>query len=452
MSINENNDTIDVTQHFHAADAFRMPRLQYDYHRKAFTTSPNPTALLGTALDKSEMYRDRMNLTKQRLLRNERYCATSMHLDSDSYNNITPIKALMGRGAYVFTIFGMMTQLDEGKIFLEDEDAHIELDLSTVVFETGLFTDGAFVVVTGVYGEDKVFHAEEIRFPPPEPRTMTDKIFPHVDFTGLPRIMVDKTRLKLEETSNDNISFVILSDVFLDDPKVMSALRRIFEKYENETIPLAFILIGNFTSGGNIFCGVEATHYKENLTAVADMIAEFPSIAAHSHFVFVPGSRDPWGGDILPQASIPDIFTTRLRHKLKKVTFATNPCRLRYCTQDLVIFREDTLNRLWRNVLLNPNTVDEPDSVQHLVQTIISQGHLSPLPLSVRPIYWSHDHAMRIYPLPQTLVLADQCGSFSLEYGGTRCLNPGSFANSDYSFSVYYPSTQTSEQRFANQL
>lgn len=38
MSINEDGDTIDVTQHFHAADAFQMPRLQYDYHRKAFTT------------------------------------------------------------------------------------------------------------------------------------------------------------------------------------------------------------------------------------------------------------------------------------------------------------------------------------------------------------------------------------------------------------------------------
>jgi DNA polymerase epsilon subunit 2 len=39
----------------------------------------------------------------------------------------------MGREAQVFTIFGMMTQLDEGKIFLEDEDAHIELNLEAVV-------------------------------------------------------------------------------------------------------------------------------------------------------------------------------------------------------------------------------------------------------------------------------------------------------------------------------
>ncbi|KAI8075777.1 uncharacterized protein BX664DRAFT_344600, partial [Halteromyces radiatus] len=93
--------------------------------------------------------------------------------------------------------------------------------------------------------------------------------------------------------------------------------------------------------------------------------------------------------------------------------------RIRFCTQDIVIFREDILNRLWRNVLLNPNTQVEPEPVKHvMVRTLIDQGHLCPLPLSVRPIYWSHDHAMRLYPLPQSVC--------------THCLNPGSFANSDF--------------------
>ncbi|KAI8333436.1 DNA polymerase alpha/epsilon subunit B-domain-containing protein [Chlamydoabsidia padenii] len=451
MSINEAVDTIDVTQHLHVADAFKMPRLQYDYHRKLFLTSPHPTTLLGTATDKAEMYRDRMNLVKQRLLRNEQFCATSMHLDKESYIKITPIKALMGRENQSFSIFGMMTQLDEGKIFLEDEDAHIELNLSDVAYGTGLFTDGAYVIVTGQYKEDQVFHAQRIEFPPAEPRIMTDTLFPHVDFTGLPKIMVDETQLKIEETNNDKISFVIISDMFLDQPKAMNALRRIFERYEDQTIPLAFILIGNFSSEANISSGMEATRYKDNFMALADMIHEFTSIATHSNFVFVPGSRDPWGGNILPQPSIPDIFTSRMRQKVKHLTFATNPCRIRYCTQDIVIFREDILNRLWRNALLDPNTFEEPEPVKHMIRTVIDQGHLCPLPLTVRAIYWSHDHAMRLYPSPQALVLADQCESFSINYEGVHCLNPGSFVNSDYAYTVYYPSKGVSERRFANE-
>lgn len=38
-----------------------------------------------------------------------------------------------------------------------------------------------------------------------------------------------------------------------------------------------------------------------------------------------------------------------------------------------------------------------------MVRTVLDQGHLCPLPLAVRPIYWSHDHALRIYPSPQAV-------------------------------------------------
>ena len=34
------------------------------------------------------------------------------------------------------------------------------------------------------------------------------------------------------------------------------------------------------------------------------------------------------------------------------------------------------------------------------VKTMLSQAHLCPLPLHVRPIYWSFDAALRIYPVP----------------------------------------------------
>ncbi|KAI8062723.1 DNA polymerase alpha/epsilon subunit B-domain-containing protein [Gongronella butleri] len=444
MSIDD--EVIDVTKHFHVVDAFDMPRLQYDYHRKVFSKSNTPPTLLGTAKDKAEMYRDRLNLVKQRLLRHERFCPTAMHLDKQSYIKITPIKALIGHDTQHFTLFGMLTQLEEGKYFLEDDDAHIELHMTNFKFDVGLFTDGTFVIVAGIYENDRGFIVNDISFPPPEPRITTDIYFPHVDFCGFPQTVVDEKRLQLEEETNDNVFFVILSDVFLDQPKVMMHLRRIFEKYENEKIPFAFILIGNFSSGQTANAGLNPQQYRDNFNHLAELIGQFKAIATQSRFIVVPGAQDPWGGNLLPQTPIPDLFTTRLRQKVKHITFASNPCRIRYCTQDIVLFREDIQNRLWRNALIHPNIEDHPNPANHVVRTVIDQGHLCPLPLSIRPIYWSHDHALRLYPLPHMLILADHSASYGINYNGTHCLNPGSFANSDYIFMEYHPSRKSSQQ------
>lgn len=85
-----------------------------------------------------------------------------------------------------------------------------------------------------------------------------------------------------------------------------------------------------------------------------------------------------------------------------------------------------------------------------LVKTLIDQGHLCPLPLHVRPVYWQHDQvkarprvwtaamppglclysmsvpacltlpfffqALWLNPLPTVLVLADRFDSYNLTY------------------------------------
>lgn len=40
---------------------------------------------------------------------------------------------MIGHDGNEFVLFGMLTQVEEGKIFLEDEDAHIELDITNAV-------------------------------------------------------------------------------------------------------------------------------------------------------------------------------------------------------------------------------------------------------------------------------------------------------------------------------
>jgi DNA polymerase epsilon subunit 2 len=41
-----------------------------------------------------------------------------------------------------------------------------------------------------------------------------------------------------------------------------------------------------------------------------------------------------------------------MRQKVKHVTFASNPCRLRYYTQEIVLFREDLLKKMQRHLVV----------------------------------------------------------------------------------------------------
>jgi DNA polymerase epsilon subunit 2 len=77
---------------------------------------------------------------------------------------------------------------------------------------------------------------------------------------------------------------------------------------------------------------------------------------------------------------------------------------------------------------------------EHLVKSLLDQGHLCPLALSTRPILWEYDNALRLYPLPDVVVLADHCDHYSWRYEGCRAVNPGSFPV-DFTFMVYRPAT-----------
>lgn len=60
-----------------------------------------------------------------------------------------------------------------------------------------------------------------------------------------------------------------------------------------------------------------------------------------------------------------------------------------------------------------------------------SQSHLSPFPLSARPLHWDFAHTMNLYPLPTSLVLADsEAPAFVVKYFGCTVMNPGSIDES----------------------
>ncbi|KAI7830646.1 DNA polymerase alpha/epsilon subunit B-domain-containing protein [Gamsiella multidivaricata] len=466
----EVEDDLDITEMFHVIDAFSMPRWAWASDIKTFVrTDPsqrqhdtehghenrangsmNSAAnmsnhVLGTAEEKTAMFRARYQVLLQRIMRNECFAPPVFTggMQQDRYLKLTPLKALKGRCGERFLMFGMLVQMGDGKFCLEDADDRIELVLDNSKNSAGLFTENCFVLVEGLYTDDNVILVDTIGLPPPELREETKKVFGNIDFLGAPKEMRSEDQLSVIAGEYPNIMFVILSDLWLDQPKTFTTLRTIFDGYSSANIPLAFIMCGSFKSQPFLFNGLESGQYRDGFNALAELIAEFDELARSSYFVFVPGPNDPWGGSILPRPKIPDFYTAKMRSLVKRSVFASNPCRIKYCNQEIVIFREDILNRLLRNCIVPP--VGDVVIQKQLIRTIVDGAHLCPLPLTTRQVSWAHDHALRIYPIPDALILADKFEAYSFKYQNCHCMNPGSFPTSDYSWMVYYPASRESD-------
>ncbi|KAJ3314249.1 DNA polymerase epsilon subunit 2 [Blyttiomyces sp. JEL0837] len=301
----------DLSSYFHVINVFDVPRWIYSWDTKTFVRVVGQFNLLASASVKTAMTKDRYDLLLQRIKRNERFRNQSFGKGGQDSFEITPIKNLNGRKSGSFVLFGMLTQMCEGKHHLEDGNSFIELD-----------------------------------------------------FSG-------KTTIEQIEKAATDISFVIISDVWLDQPRVMAKLRVLFQGYSEAIIPLAFILIGNFTSTPYINTSACFQHYKEVFDSLADLIAEFPLIAK-SQIVFVPGPTDPGSGGLLPRPPIPKSFTAKILAKVPTAKFTSNPCRLKYCSQEIVVFREDLMSKMLRNCILPPNKEVDAEMKRHTVRILDS--------------------------------------------------------------------------------
>ncbi|XP_054581335.1 DNA polymerase epsilon subunit 2 isoform X4 [Eptesicus fuscus] len=423
-AVQECSQSVDETiEHiFNIIGAFDIPRFVYNSERKKFlpllmTNHPKPN-LFGTARDKAELFRERYTILHQRTHRHELFTPPVIGSHPDESGSKF-----------------------QGKFFLEDPTGTVQLDLSKAQFHSGLYTESCFVLAEGWF-EDQVFHVNAFGFPPTEPSSTTRAYYGNINFFGGPSNTSVKTSAKLKQLEDENkdAMFVFISDVWIDQAEVLEKLHTMFSGY-SPAPPTCFILCGNFLSAPYGKNHVQAL--KDSLKTLADIICEYPNIHQSSRFVFVPGPEDPGFGSILPRPPLAESITNEFRQRVPFSVFTTNPCRIQYCTQEIIVFREDLVNKMCRNCVRFPSSnLDIPN---HFVKTILSQGHLTPLPLYVCPVYWAYDYALRVYPLPDLLVIADKYDPFTLTNTECLCINPGSFPRSGFSFKVFYPSNKTVE-------
>jgi DNA polymerase epsilon subunit 2 len=374
-------------------------------------------------------------------------------------------------------IMGMIVQHEPGKYYLEDLNAKVHVDFSKASTNAcGLLTEGSIVITNGLFDSaDRIFQASAVVLCESETReksitALSQGRKEQLDFFGSNNkhaYRADKMKQR-EEFCKDSSFIVTLSDVWLDRPRVMDKLRTLFQYITSgrhnhdgtlDTLPAMIILIGNFISrpfqqfsSGD---SSDRVQYKKNFDALADMLVnEFPELVDADEqdkmaplFVFVPGPNDPTAGptQVLPRPSILPLFFKSFQEKVSNSVFTSNPAHIRFYSSEIVIFRDDLQQKLRRHSILTQNLESSTHSLnEHVVQTVFTNSHLSPLPTHIRPTVWCYDHALRLYPIPHGLILADKCNTFEISHHESKAFNPSSFPV-DFSFVIYRPLANKTE-------
>lgn len=276
-------------------------------------------------------------------------------------------------------------------------------------------------------------------FPPAEPAASSRAFFGTQNSWGgeSTKLLKYSPRLQELERSNTEATIVFLSDIRLDMPVVMEKLRMLFVGYDS-CPPVAIVLMGPFAVS-------ERQHHalKQHLNALGALANGCEQLKKQTELILIPSNEDPASPNIFPRSPIPKSLAAGLLKVWPRTRLATNPCRLQYCTQQIVVCRLDLMAKFCRNTLHFPPDTSKIE--QHFARTLICQGHLAPIHPIAMPVHWDYDAALWLYPLPDLVVIGDSCQSFSTAQHGCTVLNTGSFVKSKFSFKVYIPHTKTIE-------
>ncbi|GLJ38887.1 hypothetical protein SUGI_0792820 [Cryptomeria japonica] len=409
-------------------DVFLVSKFCYDPIRKMFYEFTGKLPIHGEANSKATLYRERLQLLQQRLARDRHFARPAFASDtsrSGSFEMI-PIQSLIGCIGRRW-IMGVISQLEDGHFFLEDLTGAIPIDLSQAIsLKIGYFVENTIIVAEGELQPNGVFQIHTCGFPPLENRNVSLSVTAGLDFFGGGALTTDETTrfADLEEKAVNDM-FVILSDVWVDCAETMEKVATVLDGYEAvEIVPSLFVFMGNFCSRPCNLAFHSFSELRTQFGKLGSMIAAHTRLKEGSRFLFIPGPDDAGPAKVLPRPALPNFFCEEVKKHVPNAIFSSNPCRIKFYTQEIVLFRQDMLYRMRRSCIIPPSLEETTEPFEHLVATVTHQSHLCPLPLTVQPIIWNFDHCLRLYPTPHTIVLADKAEQKAFKYTGVTCFNP----------------------------
>ncbi|KAJ6242394.1 DNA polymerase epsilon subunit b [Anaeramoeba flamelloides] len=452
--IDSEEETIEII------DVFKQPKFSYkssNIKSIIYSKDPKPNGFLGNSETKVSMFNERYEILLQRTLRNSLFSSkTSESSNEESSYSISSVISLLG-DTKKRIILGMITQLEDEVFYIEDPSGWIKVNFETTKTANGIFTENSIVIAEGRCNNEDEFVVKTIGFPPPESREETIK---HLEQDKRGLSLIDETlsepwflKLQEEEINDPDQQMIIISEIWLDKDSVFEKLEKLFTGFNIEEPPSVFLLIGNFFSTPFDGSTKQLEKRKNSFLRLRDLMINYDFICQHSKFIFVPGINDISYSPLLPRKCISNSLISMFRTTYKGSSqltinknflsknsyFVSNPCRIRFFTKEIVICREDLINKFLRHSIF-PTPTKNSEIANSIAKTIIDQAYLFPFPLNIRPILWNFDYSLRLFPTPDTLILADKFEQYSGKYNNCNYCNPGCFST-DFSFVVHYPNT-----------
>eukprot|EP01083_Nonionella_stella_P019208 53374_1 len=423
--------------------AFDARHFRYKRVGKQFVELESNGDLHGKANDLSSAFVDRYEMLLQRTLNHRIFRSSTLkNKDKNDANRhkLINTQQLIGT-TETKCVFGMLCELKEGTVWLQDTHGAIQIDVTNLAKQTlGLFTFHCFVLCEGVMNNKRdIFEVETIGFPPYELRKKTVKTFNNLNFLPFDKQQI---MMELEQKSRDDM-FVFLNDIYLDENETFNKLMAVFDGYAAQDVaPTLFIFLGNFTRKQ---CDLRT--FAGLFDKFADLLVNKygETLCKTSDFIFVCGPNDQPIGNVLP---LPPLLKS-LRKKFDfyqendqiAVHFQSNPFRIRFGTQEIVCFKQNLLQKMKRNCVIVPDFTTDKELTDHLTKTILDQSNLNPLPLEISPIYWNYAHALNLYPAPHLIVLGDTNEEYKWKYEDSQVCCPGNFTDTGR-FIAYTPCTK----------
>lgn len=133
-----------------------MPSYKYDNDRKHFVLDTSHKSILPDATFKSSYLNARYNMLWQRTTRHELFSpvvqGTKSQIKKFQLKRVENLLAASKMNDVV--VLGLLTQIRERKLFIEDPSGIVELDLAHAQYHSGLFCEGSFVLVEGNYNDE----------------------------------------------------------------------------------------------------------------------------------------------------------------------------------------------------------------------------------------------------------------------------------------------------------
>lgn len=332
---------------------------------KKFILKKNHKKILAPPSSRSDYIRNRYYTILQRVLRHDLFAPNVNEniktSDGESRKFVLKYAENLLASATVDAVvmLGLLSKFKEGKFCLEDPSGAIAIDLSETKFHSGLYTEGSFMLAEGSYN-DGVLKVSGLGFPPPEASSSSRAYFGTLNYWGgnSPTLLKYSKRLLEFERLNFGATIIFLSDCWLDDPAVMEKLKKLFLGFDDSP-PVAIVLMGPFQKNKE-----PPSVLRTKFALLAEIIDSTFTLKNETDIVLVPDIEDPTSANIFPRPPLPNTIVQDLLRKNKRVILATNPCRLQYCTQQIVVCRMDLLRKLCRNTIKFPEDGQLADHVR----------------------------------------------------------------------------------------